>query len=200
MQYTRISRISAEDVDVDARLSEVPGVLFGIASCLFLHHFLVLLPVVFVELIERCICGRVRVDILMYKVDNPLYEVCHAGFALPVLSFEHGHADIPAFIDMDVLEILLKGDLRAYFWVLRWESDRNGIDSALPERVGCAWNPKDPFGVAGKSLRHAFHDLSEGQLSDLLEFVLYSALPHAAVLSLAEVIIRFIRINSIQPL
>lgn len=121
----------------------------------------------------------------MYKVHYPLDEVRHAGFALPVLSFKHRHADIPTFVDMDVLEILLKRDLWAYFRVLFWESDLDRVDSALPECVGCSWNPKYPFGVAGKSLGHAFHDLSEGQLSDFLQFVLYSALPHAAMLSSA---------------
>ena len=176
----------AEDGDVHAGLGEVLGVLVGVARGLLPHGLLVLGPVVLVELIERCICGRVRVDFLVDEVGHALDEVRHAGFALPVLPLEHGHADIPAFVDMDVLELRLKRELRAHLRVLLGEGDRNGEERALEERVWRAWHPKDPFGVAAKSLGHALRDLGEGQLSDLLQFVLYSALPHAVQLTSAH--------------
>lgn len=47
----------AEDVDMDAGLGEVPGVLGGVARGLFPHGLLVLGWIFFVELIEGCICG-----------------------------------------------------------------------------------------------------------------------------------------------
>lgn len=110
---------------------------------------------------------------------HALDEVRHAGFALPVLPLQHRHADIAAFVDMHVLEIWLEFELRGHLRVLLGEGDLYGVVAALEERVRGAWDPKDPSGVARKSLRHAFHDLREGQLPDLLQFVLYPALPHA---------------------
>lgn len=164
---------------MDTRLGEVPGVFSGVASGLLPHGLLVFRWVFFVELIEGCICGGVGVDLLVDEVDHALDEVRHAGFALPVLSLQHRHADIAAFVDMHVLEIWLEPELRTHLRVLLGKGDLYGVVAALEERVRRTWDPKDPSGVARKSLRHAFHDLREGQFSDLLQFVLYPALPHA---------------------
>jgi len=185
----RPSRIKAEDVDVDARLGEVPWVLGGVASGLLPHGLLVFQRLVLVELIEGCIGGGVGVDLLVDKVDHALDEVRHAGFALPVLPLQHRHADIAAFVDMHVLEIWLKPELRSHLRVLLGKGNLDGVVSALEERLRGTWDPKDPSSVARKSLRHAFHDLREGQLSDLLQFVLYSALPHAIPLTSQQLLI-----------
>ena len=115
----------------------------------------------------------------MDQVHHALDEVSHAGLALPVLPLEHRHADVAALVDMDVLEVWLEPELRGRLRVLLGEGDLDGVVGALEERVRGAWHPKDPSGVARKSLGHAFHDLREGQLSDLFQFVLNPALPHA---------------------
>ena len=172
---------------MNTHLLKVFAILFGIAKCLLFYHFFVFFLIFFVELKDLHIGRRILIYILMYKVHYSLQDVTHVSLAAPVLCFNQRQEDFASFIYMYVFEIWFKFDKRSQLRVLSWKRYFYRILPSIPDCSFFTWNPKNPQIVSLDSFRCTLYDLSPGQISDLIEFVLDSGLSQIVIVQLRHI-------------
>lgn len=160
------------------RLLEVPNCLLPIPRGLNSQQFLIGLGLLLQQAVELDICGWVLVHVLVDQGHNTLQDVCHTCFCSPVFRFDQGQADVTSLVDMHVTELWLEFDEGTDSRVLQGEGNGDWVVAALPEGVFPAWHPQNPEVVPLDALWRAFDYLCPLYLTDLLQLVIDSSLPH----------------------